>query len=111
MNHTKEILVGTLLGTALGSLSMFLYPKTKNNFFQTEEKAQNHSFLTGSVLGLLAGAGTAMFFSNGTRKEIQTQLNKIYHGLSDKVQDYSHRPSSKKKARKIRPKKAIKAKH
>jgi gas vesicle protein len=113
--NSKEIVMGAVLGTVIGSLSAVLIPNQKKiistlknqsngwakraldaghnvldevKFFK-ENKRETHgpAFVKGVLTGLLLGAGSALLLAPKTGKQLRNNLSKQYQDLSEKTQD------------------------
>ena len=106
----KKIIAGAALGTLLGSLLVALYPKRDEIFDAIQdhstdyaEKAKQfanimlngkqavthnagNTFLKGSILGALLGAGAALFLAPKTGKQLRNQVSQAYNEISDKTE-------------------------
>lgn len=130
MNNHKGVLLGALIGTFIGSLTVLkrkeiekiiedhagnVGQKTKKltHFLMGEvqkmpwyKKHENNLFLKGSALGLIAGAGATMLLTPKTGKAVRGQLSNLYSDIMDNakgVVEFVHNNSNGKT--KAKPKK------
>jgi gas vesicle protein len=118
MISAKKILSGAAIGTLLGSLATFLYPRRYELIEQLLENGENlnaftnkardygeqlfsrgrrtrrqeslNGYLRGGLLGFAIGATTALFSTPKTGKALRGQLAKAYQGLSEKSEEVIH---------------------
>jgi gas vesicle protein len=120
MSSTKNIISGAAIGTALGCLAAFLYPRrhelldrlqeSSATLNQLGEKAREYGetlfdkgrhlrlrkveyrdrYLTGGLFGLTIGAITALLVAPKTGKALRRQLAQTYHDFSDKSEHIIH---------------------
>jgi len=120
MPSTKNILSGAAIGTALGCLAAFLYPRRHELLGRIQEgsTALNHigekareygetlldkgkqlslrrveyrdRYLTGGLLGLTVGALSALLIAPKTGKALRRQLAQTYRDLSEKSEQVIH---------------------
>lgn len=104
----KKIIAGAALGTLLGSLLVALYPKRNEIFDAIQDQSTDYAdkakqfanimlngkqahnagntFLKGSILGALLGAGAALLLAPKTGKQLRNQVSQAYNEFSDKTE-------------------------
>lgn len=124
----KGTFIGAAIGTLIGSLAIAYYPKRKQILQVIQQKTgslarraqeaadalaeQNHRpklkekkklFLAGSLLGVIAGAGTALLFAPKSGKMLRNQIVKACSNRNGKANDvfdvfhnHTHVPSKKR---------------
>lgn len=120
MTSTKKLISGAAIGTLLGSLAAFLYPKRheiiENILDRSEDishladKARHYgeallntgkqlnfrrveyrtNYWKGGLLGLLIGAGTALLVAPKTGKTLRGQITRAYNDLSERSEGFVH---------------------
>lgn len=131
MNNPKGVLLGTLIGTFIGSLAVVkrkeiqkileaqsktVAEKTKQlaEYIKKEaqqipwnnhEKKENGHFWSGSALGLIAGAGATLLLTPKNGKAVRNQLSQLYSDVMDNTHDvlkYIQNSTSFKKKPKVK---------
>jgi gas vesicle protein len=115
---TKILLGGLLLGSLVGTLSAIFQPTRRklmsqlssqskgwadkvrhasqtalhdiNGWKNPPHEAGYQKFLSGALLGVLAGIGSALLFSPKSGKQFRNELPKKYHDFADKTQEIVH---------------------
>jgi len=114
MANLKGITAGAALGTLVGSLFVFLYPKrleiieavldqtngfadkakeyadvmfTKGRKSSQRKMAYQNNYLRGGLAGLLLGAGAALFLTPKTGKQLRNHVTKSYNELFGRTQE------------------------
>lgn len=118
MLSTKKIISGAAIGTLLGSLASFLYPRRREilehildnaeNLNSLKDKARGYgefllsggrntrrrdvlqSYIRGGLFGFAIGAATALLSTPKTGKNLRGQLAKAYRELSEKSEEVIH---------------------
>lgn len=120
MPSTKNIISGAAIGTVIGCLAAFLYPRRNELLERIQEgsatlshigeKAREYGeslldksklrnlrrveyrdrYLTGGLFGLTVGAITALLIAPKTGKALRRQLAQTYHDLSEKSEQVIH---------------------
>lgn len=109
--NIKGLMMVAALGTVLGSISALLYPNREatlskmrkkaqgfaergENFFSdlkslgSEPKRNNtQNFYTGTILGVLLGASSAMLLTPKSGKQFRKNLTQTYQEVADKTQE------------------------
>lgn len=121
MPATKNIIAGAGIGTVIGCLAAFLYPRryeileqirensaTFNNIknkareygetlldkgkrFGLQRVEYRNRYLTGGIFGLTVGAITALLLAPKTGKALRKQLSQAYRDLSEKSEEMVHK--------------------
>lgn len=107
---TKNIISGAAIGTLIGTLAAFIYPRRQeivDNIRDQSEKARGlgeallrkgdfrrveyrDNYWKGGLLGLLVGAGTALLMAPKSGKQFRGQLTRAYNDLSEKSEELIH---------------------
>ena len=112
-NSNKEVIIGAALGTLVGSLGAVLLPKQKvilkkmkdqvAEWFDQAKGAgestynkvkglriatkdtENHNFAIGACVGVLLGAGSALFLAPKSGKQLRKDLTQTYQDVTEKT--------------------------
>lgn len=113
MNNSKKVIIGAAVGTVLGALAAInkrqdilqnLKNQAENFSDRTKERAMRFledsldgapfqrrsnqkNFLSGSLLGLLAGISSALMFAPKSGKNLRNQISRAYNDLFDKTHE------------------------
>ena len=131
MANTQGILIGATIGTLLGSIAVACFPRRKEILQALQQKSgvlarraqevaevlkeeqrprkkeKQKSFITGSCIGLLAGAGTALLLAPKSGKALRNQIAKTYTNSREKGEEYisvlqNHTHAPKKRHRTLK---------
>ena len=133
--NVSTIVVGTVIGTLIGSISALALPqkyrffsflregsndlfglaKTFNETFLTKKKTETQTapFISGALVGLALGTGSAFLFNPKTTKHLRDNFTKTYRDASEKAQDFVelvNQYSFKQPVKRKQTKRPIKAK-
>lgn len=111
MASINGILKGATLGTVLGSLALYLYPRRReiieamidqaseftdrardyaDDFLGESQHTGVNGYLTSGIAGALLGAGIILALSPKTGRQFRSKLSNVYKILSNQTQDLAH---------------------